>query len=270
MGVVKIGECTGTGFFSCCSSRLDYLIQFLKKNNNYADYIDSSNQFNVYKDTNDKDISSLFFDSTQTVLNENDLNFDNISFGHSNQYIDYNKLDYKHLNILLKKYFKPSFEIDTLGRAIADKYNIDYANTLGVFYRGNDKVTETRIAPYNLFIDKIDYVLKNNPTLKILIQTDEQEFLDTALYKFNNAFFIKEIPVIKKQTHQVIHNLIKDGYKKTFAKYFFATSLILSKCKFLITHSGNCGMWVSFYRDYYNNNNPENLYQYLNFEFIKK
>ena len=38
-----------------------------------------------------------------------------------------------------------------------------------------------------------------------------------------------------------------------------APEILLSKCKFIITHTGNCGIWTVLYR-----NNSDGVHQYRN------
>ena len=55
-------------------------------------------------------------------------------------------------------------------------------------------------------------------------------------------------------------------FKKTnskFSKYYFAITIIMSKCKHIIFGSGNCSMWIVFYRG-----NANNIYQFLNGKWI--
>ena len=44
----------------------------------------------------------------------------------------------------------------------------------------------------------------------------------------------------------------------------FATFLIISKCKYLICSSGNCSIWMMYYRE-----NANNIYQFLNDKWIE-
>lgn len=42
-----------------------------------------------------------------------------------------------------------------------------------------------------------------------------------------------------------------------FSKYYLAITIIMSKCKYIICGSGNCSIWIMFYRE-----NNKNVCQY--------
>jgi hypothetical protein len=101
-------------------------------------------------------------------------------------------------------------------------------------------------------------LLKRNPNLIFLIQTDETEFLESFQKRFPNSFFFSEIPTIKK-SNTSIHDVIQVDKRVDAASYFLAVTKILSKNSHLITHSGNCGLWSILFRG-----SSKNTYQYLN------
>ena len=47
-----------------------------------------------------------------------------------------------------------------------------------------------------------------------------------------------------------------------FSKKYLAITIIMSKCKYIICGSGNCSIWIMFYR-----RNSNNVIQYLNGTF---
>jgi hypothetical protein len=49
----------------------------------------------------------------------------------------------------------------------------------------------------------------------------------------------------------------------TFSKYYLAITIIMSKCKYIICGSGNCSIWIMFYRE-----NANNVFQNLNGEWL--
>ena len=80
------------GFFSCCSIKLQDMVSFINLNKKIPDIIDSSQQFEWYKNKNDKDkdkdITYDYFekyDNTESEITY-PINYDN---GH--QFLDYSK-----------------------------------------------------------------------------------------------------------------------------------------------------------------------------------
>jgi roadblock/LC7 domain-containing protein len=47
--------------------------------------------------------------------------------------------------------------------------------------------------------------------------------------------------------------------KNEFSKFYLAITIIMSKCKYIICTSGNCSLWIMFYRE-----NANNVFQNLN------
>jgi len=60
------------------------------------------------------------------------------------------------------------------------------------------------------------------------------------------------------RTNNTIDKVFKSKNNE-FSKYYHAITIIMSKCKYIICGSGNCSMWIMFYRK-----NCKNVCQYLN------
>lgn len=96
-------------------------------------------------------------------------------------------------NPFIEKYFTPSKLVQNKINAIAQKYEIDYDNTCALFHRGLDKVTETEICSYEDKIEKAKELLKENPNIRFLIQSDETGFIEKACETFpDNSFYCKD------------------------------------------------------------------------------
>ena len=219
--------------------------------------VDSSQQFINYKSNFDEDLSKYFFKENDQI----EINYiKNEKISLDDQFSNYHFLNLKTLSPFIEKYFKLSDGVLNIIDILEKKYEIDYNNTISVFYRSNDKISETNIGSYESFYLKINECSLKNPKMKILIQTDDQNFLDYCVSKLNSKIiFFDEIPRINNNPKQVLHRIINENDRKTFASTFLAATKILSKTKILITHSGNCGIWAIFFRG-----NMENVHQYLN------
>ena len=68
----------------------------------------------------------------------------------------------------------------------------------------------------------------------------------------NNIIFNDEIRHMYKKNATVNHASDKQKNYK-YSLYYYAITLIMSKCKYVICNSGNCSLWIVFYRK--NNNN---------------
>jgi hypothetical protein len=249
------------GFFSCCSVKLNEIINYINLNFKIPNYIDSSEQFEWYKKTS-QDITYEYFEHYDNITDIS-INYP-INYHHSHQFIDYSKLDYNNIIPVIKKYFSPSKNIINIIENIEKKYNLVYDNICVLFYRGNDKNTETKICNYDEYLIYANSIMTSNPNILFLIQSDETEFINYMSEQFpNNSFYFKdEIRYVKKCNSTVDKLMYDKNYE--FSKYYLAITIIMSKCKYIVCGSGNCSIWIMFYRE--NNNN---VYQNLNGMWLK-
>lgn len=136
------------------------------------------------------------------------------------------------------------------------KYGLDdYSNLCVLFYRGNDKCTETVLCDYKEYINKANVLKEQNPKLRFLIQSDETEFIETMLELFPDSIYFKdEIRHIKKCNNTVDRIFAASNF--LFSKYYLAITIIMSKCGTIVCGTGNCSIWIMLYRG-----NANNIYQ---------
>lgn len=222
--------------------------------------VDSSKQFEWYKNENDKD-KDITFDYFKHYSQINDIIQinENIDYHQSYQFIPYSLLNYTNLIPLVKKYFSPSNEICKIINDMEQKYNINYDNTCVLFYRGNDKQSETTLCDYSEYLYFAQNILKNNPEINFLIQSDETEFIEFMKNNFpNNSFYFNdEIRHINKCDSTV--DVIMKELNYQYSKYYLAITILMSRCKYIICGSGNCSIWIAFYRE-----NSNGMIQNLN------
>jgi len=254
MSVVTIHN---AGFFSCCSVKLTELVDFINLNKKIPENVDSSSQFTWYKKKNE-DITYHYFEHYENIK-EITINYPIMFSAWKHQFINYSNLDYVNIAQVVKKYFSPSKHITNIITDIQQKYNISYDNVCVLFYRGNDKVTETRLCGYDEYLNYANTILKENPSVSFLIQSDETEFIEFMTNKFpDRSFYFKdEIRHMPKCNNTVDRIMKETNYE--YSKYYLAITIIMSKCKNIICGSGNCSLWILLYRG--NNNN---VYQNLN------
>ena len=144
---------------------------------------------------------------------------------------------------------------------IEKKYNLDYENICVLFYRGNDKNSETKICSYDEYIQYANEVLEKNPNIKFLIQIDETEFIET-MTRFPNSFYFKDEIRHMNKCNKTVDKVFKEQ-NNLYSKYYLGITILMSKCKYIICGSGNCSIWIMFYRG-----NCKNVYQYLKDRFI--
>lgn len=253
----KIKVIHDTGFFSCSSVRLHDIIKFFNYFKRTPEVVDSSAQFSWYKQTGQEnlDISYIYFKNNTADKIEY---LHDVDFHHEYQYSNYKELDYPSIRPFIDKYFAPSDEINNIIMNMESKYQLtDYDNLCVLFYRGNDKATETKLCEYSDIIEKAKSVQNENSNVIFLIQSDETEFINAMSAAFPNSFYFKEeIRHIPKSSTTV--DKVFKSQNHEFSKYYLAITIIMSKCKYIVCgSSGNCSIWIMFYR-----NNANNVFQY--------
>jgi hypothetical protein len=252
------------GLFSTSSVILFGLIGYYKRYSKTPSVIDTITMFYKY---NPFEYYHYLFSSHSIInnfynFNTNDVSIDNLNniiFDFEAQYEVYNNLDFKNITPFIQKYFTPSKQIINYIDVIEQEYNIDYDNTCVLFFRGNDKITETpNMCSHEDIIDKAKQILETNPNITFLIQSDETEFIQKCKSTFiNNICFDKycrHIHTNRKLTIQNITNDKMDVFK--YGQYFLSISYIMSKCKYIICPTGNCSLWIILFRG-----NCDGIYQ---------
>jgi len=173
-------------------------------------------------------------------------------------------LDYDNIFPLIKKYFMPSKYINKMINFMSRTYELNCRYICVLFYRGNDKITETTLSAYEDYIKYAEIILNKNPNIKFLIQSDKTEFIKLIKRKFpnNSLHFKDEIRHINKCNNTVDKVLYEKNH--VYSKFYLAITIIMSRCKYIVCGSGNCSIWIMFYRG-----NNRNVYQYLNDTWIE-
>jgi hypothetical protein len=235
------------GFFSCCSVRLDRIVEYINRTKQCPEVVDTSQSYAWYKIDTTRDITYDYFIHYDTINIPIDVE-SMIHYNHDFQFIDYTKLEYHRILPLIHKYFSPSEDIRQKITYIENKYELNYDNICVLFYRGNDKNRETQICGYEVYVQYAKEILQRNPNIRFLIQSDETEFIECIQHEFpDRSFYFKdEIRHMRKCDSTV--DIIMKNENDTYSKYYLAITIIMSKCKYIVCGSGNCSIWIMFYR----------------------
>ena len=253
------------GFFSECSLRLEKVLEYYSGITRPPTTIDSSQQFGLYKPTDcppEKSIIEKFF---LEKVNGKISFFHPIPFKQSDQFTDYRKLVLKDIQPFIRRYFTPSATIDDIVSDLQKRYKIRYDNTCVLFYRGNNKSTETMLPEYDDYIDKAKEILARAPKTQFLIQSDETEFLQAMEAALpNTIYFTDEIRHIRRSNTSVDFVSQEENYY--YAQQFLAIMILMSRCQDIVCGSGYCSMWLVFFRGLAEREKGvmEGIQQYLN------
>lgn len=106
------------------------------------------------------------------------------------------------------------------------KYDIDYNNVCVLFYRGNDKIIETKLCKYDEYLKIATHIHKINPNIRFLLQSDETEFIEYFSTKLPNSFYFKEEIRHMKKCNNTVDKII------LMFIYIFLVVFLLCKLKF--------------------------------------
>lgn len=247
------------GFFSCCSVKLGDIVSYFNFYKETPAFVDSSDQFNWYKIDPHVDITYDYFKNRDDVIPY----LKDVKYRQEDQFKNYKLIDYPSVHPFIEKYFSPSVEIENRIRNLETKYNLDYDNLCVLFYRGNDKITETKLCEYEQIINRAKYVQRTHRDIQFLIQSDETEFIERMSAEFPNSIYFKDEIRHMNKCNSTVDIVFKDlNYE--FSKYYLAITVVMSKCKYIICgSSGNCSIWIMLYR-----NHADGVFQYLNGSWI--
>ena len=231
-----------SGFFSCCTVRLTRIIEYVNRVGHFPEVVDSSVQFEWYKPTPPRPIAHEYF---QTIPRPIKYTYP-ILFQQTDQFIDFRKIPFSSLQPFVIRYFSLTDQIKDIVAEIIKKYSVDFENTCVLFYRGNDKVTETALSGYEDYLVRARGILAKNPNVRFLVQSDESEFIDAMMVLPNTFVFKDEIRHMKKASTSVDIVMPQTNYE--FSKKFLAIVFIMSQCKDVICGSGNISLWLTLYR----------------------
>lgn len=261
-----------SGFFSCCSVRLHMIIHYFNLYKQLPYIIDSSQSFEWYKTGHSKDDITFHYFEDYNKIDQSIIYQTPIKYNFNYQFINYSKIDYEKILPFIQKYFSPSLEIKKNIEFLEKKYNMNYDNICVLFYRGNDKLAETTWGGFTNahFSDYEDYIkygkeiMEKNPNIIFFIQSDETQFIETMLHTFpTNSFYMKdEIRHIARSNTSV--DLVSKENIDVYSKWFLCIVQIMSKCKYIICDSGNCSLWMMFFRG-----NCHDVIQHLHKDWFK-
>lgn len=184
------------------------------------------------------------------------------AFHWSDVHKTYRDLDLSSMQKLALNYFQPSEELEARVETLRQQLVLDLDRTLAIVYRGTDKSTEVTLAQPSAYINAAKMLTEVDSTLQVLVQTDQEQARSEimAAYEGNCSYFA-QLPT--SNSNQAIHldfarvATPKTGDKDEWALNMMAVVVLLSRVKYLVTHTGNVSAWICFYRG-----TSEGVYQF--------
>lgn len=234
----KLISTGGGGVTSCLSMRLYHAIKWFEDNGEFPDEIDSSQQFSIYRDKPEQDVSEIIL-SNYHKPNE-DLY---TSFDPGHQFAFYDNLEIGKLSALVNA-------INPVSSLVGDRSHNMMQRLEGrtaVLYRGNDKALDIPRCHYQGFVN----MANESESERFLVQTDENNFYDFFKERFPDTICFEEVPRIDKDPDAYV--MPKVGQRVDFCINFLAALRAIAQASKLIMNTGNTGMYCMFFRGHVNN-----------------
>lgn len=149
---------------------------------------------------------------------------------------------------VIKEYYQRhlrfSDAVEERGQALADKYGIDFENTIGITWRGTDVYLDGRPRiPIEYYYPWIDHVLK--PGMRIMCTAEEETILDPLFARYPQAFKVEEFiqaPYNGKDNPERFSNV--SGFERGMQPAMMVW--LFSKCAHYIKNRSSTGAVASW------------------------
>lgn len=154
---------------------------------------------------------------------------------------------------VIKDYYKKHLhfndETNKRGQAIADKYGINFKETIGISWRGTDVYLDGRPrVPIETYFPFIDEILEKEPDLVLMCTAEEETILDPLLARYPNSFKIEEFISSPFQSQHNPERLSDvSGYERGLQPALMVW--LFSKCKYYIKNRSSTGAVASWLSD---------------------
>ena len=159
---------------------------------------------------------------------------------------DYATLPFKDVLDAVGLYFRLSPKVVKLSDSFVEKYGITLEETIGVHYRGTDKQTEIETPSLTEFISQTRLFMQEMANPKILLLTDEPAVING----FEDAFPKAVITITELATPGGLlgAHILDSKEPEVQGQIFLAILSLVSKCKKVVTHTGNGALWEVLFR----------------------
>jgi hypothetical protein len=250
------------GFFSTFTLMLTSIMTVYKLYKKTPEFIDGTQLLKKIKRNSSIDMYHYFFNIDHTI----DINFSEVEipvpFSPDDQHTIYSSSYSEYYNIFFKKYFNINENILKKIEFLQSKYNIDTNNSISVIYRDSDKWTDFGGFNYisaGAYLRKTKEIFeKDENRPQVIIQSENMGVVNFFKTSFNCKFFEETslgnssevYPPIPKNNSAILE----------WSEYYIASLWVLSKCKYVITYTGNSGFFI-----YLNRGSTNNLIQEITF-----
>jgi len=249
------------GFFSTFTLMITSLMVVYKNFKKTPISIDGKFLLRKLKQESNIDMYHYFFHIDESI----EINFDEelpVPFSPDDQHTIYSEDYIKYYEPFFKKYFNINENIQNKITQLKEKYKINQENTISVIYRDSDKWTD--MGGFN-YISAGGYFRKCKEIIEseevrptVVIQSENSGVIRTFHEAFGSVFFTETSLGNSSEIYPPIP--INNDIKLEWSEYYIASLWILSKCKHVITYTGNSSFFV-----YLNRGTTKNFTQEITF-----
>ena len=244
-----------SGFFSNVSTCLWALTDLFYDHGVLPETIVMRRSFNFYRRSEDRgrlDLYPLLFKHDPSIRRDS-LEPVKPSLDH---HVPYQSGTIAALQPLVRRYLLPSDEVLGLQAAVSQRHRLDPAITVGVSYRGTDKHTEIKNAPWEAYFSRVRDLLAREPFLRVWLQTDQEQAV--TYFRENLRALGMELDVVTEMpvtsSAEAIHHH-SDAFfeqnnlnRQSYGQLLLAVFHLMARCKYVVTCTGNVGYWLALYR----------------------
>ena len=154
---------------------------------------------------------------------------------------DYATIPFKAVQETVGLYFRLSPEVVKFSDGFVEKYGINLEETIGVHYRGTDKQTEIETPNLTEFISQTRLFMHEMANPKILLLTDEPDVIVGFEAAFPKA--VVTINELAAPGGSIGAHILDSKEPEVQGQIFLAILSLVSKCKKVVTHTGNGALW---------------------------
>lgn len=249
------------GFFSTFTLLLTSIMTVYRRFGKTPDNIDGSNLLRKLKKNENIDMYHYFFHIDKTINIDLPNNIP-VPYSPDDQHTVYKEENSKFYEPFFRKYFNVNDNIISKISRLKEKYSIDENNTIAVIFRDSDKWTD--MGGFN-YISAAGYmrmckniIEESNERPKVIIQSENQGVIKTFGEAFGATFLSETSLGNPSDVYPPIP--LNDDIRMEWAEYYVASLWLLSKCRHVITYTGNSAFFV-----YLNRGTTNNLIQEVTF-----
>ena len=159
----------------------------------------------------------------------------------------YRLIDFKTATSILESYFRLSNTVRSRAAEIQRHLPAPSDKLVALCIRGTDKSSEVRQSRLERYVRLARRLIRNNPGVKVWIQTDQTQLKEELLSKIGpNSFALDVLPTTNGPA--VIHKSGEPQNMRQLAIDLVAITWLMSQAMHVITYSGNVGYWIVLFR----------------------